>query len=78
MKFFSSKRFNVALVLATLFVIYLFNFVTVYSNTIASRSLGRQVADYVLNILILTAALYLIIAFFAYLYSLTLGKKSTK
>ena len=76
MKFFSSKRSRLALVLATLFVIYLFNFVPIYSSIINSRSLGRQVADYALNIIIFTACLYLIISFLAYLYSVVFNKKS--
>jgi exosortase/archaeosortase family protein len=76
MKFFSSKRSRLALVLATLFVIYLFNFVPIYSSIINSRSLGRQVADYALNIIIFTACFYLIISFLTYLYSVVFNKKS--
>jgi len=78
MKFFNSKRLKAALILAALLVIYLFNFVTVYINIIASRSLGRQTADYALNILIFTALIYLMIAFVAYFYSMIFGKKNIK
>lgn len=76
MKFYSSRRFNAALALATLSVIYLFNFVSIYINILASRSLGRQILAYALNITLFCAVFYLIVTIFAYLYSIAFGKKT--
>jgi hypothetical protein len=75
MNFLSSKRFNLALVLATLWIIYVFNFTAVYINILKNRSLGRQIIAYALNILIFTAGLYLAITLFSFLYSSVHNKK---
>lgn len=75
MKFYSAKRFNSALILGIINIIYIFNFVSVYVNILESRSLGRQILAYILNIAISTVIIYLGLTLFIYLYNLITQKK---
>ena len=74
-KFYSTKRFNLALTLAVIDIIYIFNFVSIYVNILESRSLGRQIFAYILNIAIFTVIFYLVLTFFVYLYTIITRKK---
>lgn len=75
MKFYSTKRFNLALTLAIINIIYIFNFVSLYVNILESRSLGRQIIAYILNIAISTVIIYLVLTFFVYFYAFITRKK---
>lgn len=66
--FVSKSRIIVAAILSVLFVFYAFNFVARNTNIVASRTLGVQIGDYVLNFIIFFATIYLALCLFAYIY----------
>jgi len=78
MKIFILKKFEIAVVVATLLIIYLFNFVSVYINIVDNRSFGRQILAYALNIAIFTIIFYSIIVSFSFLYSKLFRKNTLK
>lgn len=66
--FLSKNRAIISAIAAVLLVFYSFNFVARNVNIVASRTLGIQIADYVLNFAIFFIIIYLVlfaIAFFA-------------
>jgi hypothetical protein len=65
--FISIKRGMISAVLSVLFEFYSFNFVQRNINILATRSLSRQVADYVLNFLVFFIVIYLVLTLGAYL-----------
>lgn len=61
---------------ATLIVeFYLFNFVARNINIIASRTLGRQIFDYILNFVIFFAVIYLVVTLIVYIVKWCSPKK---
>jgi len=66
--FVSKLRLIITGIVSILLVFYAFNFVPRNSNIVASRTLGIQVFDYVLNFIIFFVALYLISCLLTYIY----------
>lgn len=63
----SKTRILISLGIATILVFYIFNFVPPAATIVASRTLGRQIFDYVLNIAIFTAVIYLGLSLFSFI-----------
>ena len=72
--FFSIKRSLAAGIVSVVIVIYCFNFIPKYSAILATRTLGRQIADYCLNFLIFFVAIYLFLTLIIYLIKLLIKK----
>lgn len=64
----SKSRMIATAILSVLFVFYAFNFVAGNTNIVASRTLGVQIGDYVLNFVIFFAVIYLALCLLAYVY----------
>ena len=78
MKFISTLRTWVALVLAVLIVFYSFNFVPRYTNILATRSTTVKIFDWILNIAISLIVIYLVLTIIVFLYRVIFIKKDTK
>ena len=65
--FISIKRGIISAVLSLLLEFYTFNFVPRNIDIIATRSLSRQIGDYVLNFLVFFIVFYLVLTLGAYL-----------
>lgn len=66
--FISKSRLIIAGIISPIFVFYAFNFVPRNTNIIASRTLGKQIFDYILNFVIFFVIIYLIFCLLTYLY----------
>ncbi len=64
--FLSTKRLIIASVLALALEFYALNFVPAYAKIIASRTLPRQVGDWVINFLVFFVVFYLILTLAAW------------
>jgi len=73
--FLSLKRAIWSGVLTLIIEFYLFNFVPRNINIIATRTLGRQIFDYILNFVIFFVAIYLAITLITYIIRLVSPKR---
>jgi len=73
--FLSKIRAIISAILAVLLVFYAFNFVPKNVNIVASRSLGRQIFDYVLNFVIFFVVAYLVFYLISFLVKIFRSKK---
>jgi len=65
--FISKKRALVSAIISLLFEIYAFSFVPRNINIIATRTLPRQILDYVINFVLFFVVAYLILTPLSYL-----------
>ena len=73
--FLSTKRAIGSIVATLVFEFYVFNFVPRNINIIATRSVGKQIFDYILNFIIFFVVAYLVLTLIAYLIKLFSPKK---
>jgi len=78
MKFISAKRAIWAASISLVIVVYCFNFIPIYADIIVTRSIIRQIADYLLNIGVFFIAIYPTIWISDYLVSFYSRKKPRK
>ncbi len=65
--FLSIRRLIIASVLALALEFVAFNFIPAYARIIASRTLPRQVGDWVVNLLVFFVVFYLLLTLAAWL-----------
>jgi hypothetical protein len=66
--FVSKSRGIISSILALVLIFYAFNFIPRNINIIATRSLGRQIFDYLLNFLIFFIVIYSVSSLFSFIY----------
>lgn len=66
--FVSKLRLIIVGIISVLLVFYAFNFVPRNINTVANRTLGIKIFDYVLNFIIFFVVIYLIFCLITYIY----------
>jgi len=66
--FVSKLRLIVTGIISVLLEFYAFNFVPRNTNIVASRTLGMQIFDYILNFVIFFVVIYLVFCLLTYLY----------
>lgn len=73
--FISKTRAAISAITVALLVFYSFNFVPKNVNIAASKSIGRQIFDYVLNFLIFFVVAYLVFYLISFLIKIFRSKK---
>lgn len=60
-------RIMISSVFSAILVFYSFNFIPRNVSIIASRSLGRQIIDYILNFVLFTVVIYLALSLISFI-----------